>query len=741
MKAPLPATRLRLLLERLRPEALFLVLACSFGVAVLAVNAPFNAPDENDHFMRVFQLSEGTLVGSRQGAKAGGMLPRLAIEATNTEGIPFHYERKMSAALFHRLAHPVLADWGREPRAFGYFPHTVTYPPAGYLPQVLAVLAGRILSVGPLGLMYLARLGGFAASVALGYAALRLLPVFRWTTLVFLLCPMSLYLFGSVASDGVLIGAAALLTALLARLKAQRCRPARAGELALLLALAGTLALAKPVYLPFTGVLLFVALPRLGSLRARALFCAAAFAVCVLPAAVWLRIAASVYVPADGNVPVDPAAQMHHMAGAPLAFLALVARTIRVQYLPTYQWMVGTLGWGDTPMPGWFYPVLAAGILACLVMESDGGGLIGWRLRAAMALSSLLSVLLIYAALYASWNPPGSRDPIVGVEGRYFLPLLPMAALCIPPFRVHPPRALVAALAGALAVLCAAVCLWAVVLRYYVSPPAPSGEPPARLTRLSIRALVGAHENILITGFTVGGHGMETLLIRAGATGLKDALARPSLKVVDANGAVLASDTGWETNPGAAQVAAAAAAAGEPALPPGGADSALVLSVPEGRYTVEVSGAPGATGLVLETLRELSHQGTRLANISSRSYVGKGDAMMVVGFVVAGTGAEALLGRADGPGLGLFGVAGALPRPTLALGPLGPGEVVNAGWGNSPDRDALAAAGSRAGAFPLAEGSADSAALVSLPPGAYTLRVYGAGDTAGVALAELYELP
>jgi hypothetical protein len=46
------------------------------------------------------------------------------------------------------------------------------------------------------------------------------------------------------------------------------------------------------------------------------------------------------------------------------------------------------------------------------------------------------------------------------------------------------------------------------------------------------------------------------------------------------------------------------------------------------------------------------------------------------------------------------------------------------------------------GAFALGGGSSrDAALLVTLPPGSYTAQVSGVGNTTGVALIEVYELP
>jgi len=732
---------------RLRPEAVFLALTCSFGLAVLAANPPFQAPDETDHYARVFQLSEGTLIGEKRARTAGGELPRPAIDATNTYGIPFHYENKMTYALFRHWLHPVFVDWSQAPRAYHFFPHTVVYSPAAYLPQTAAVFVGRHLRIGPLGLMYLARLAAFGASVALGYAALRVLPIYRWTTLVLLLCPMSLYLFGSLASDGMLISGAALLVALLARLAVQRDRPAGPGEQAMQVALAGVLAVAKPVYLPLAGVALFVTLPRLASMRSRALFCAAIVACCLLPALAWARVAVAMFVPGKGDVPLDPVAQMHVVIGEPWAFLALVAHTIHVQYPDTLRWMVGTLGWIDTPMPGWFYPVFGFGVLGCLLLESDDARAVSGRLRAAMALAALASVLLIYVAQYGSWNPPGSREPIVGIEGRYFLPLLPLVVLSFPAVLVRAPGALTAALAGVLAVLCASTCLWAVFVRYYVAaPPLPSGHNPARLVGIAARALVGNNENILITGFAVGGNGLEKLLVRAAAAGLGDsgpsaALAAPTIRVLDSSGTVLASGaaTGANASPGRAR---SPAGPDDPfGFPDAQASSEVVISVPQGRYSAEVSGPAGAGGLVLAEIREVSHGETRLVNVSTRGYVGRGANTMAVGFAVEGTGTEPLLARAVGPGLTPFGVSGALSRPTLAVRPVPPSGPPSVAWRTSQTDGDISAAASAVGAFALSADGADRVAVVSVRPGAYVMQVGGAGATTGVALAEIFELP
>ena len=169
--------------------------------------------------------------------------------------------------------------------------------------------------------------------------------------------------------------------------------------------------------------------------------------------------------------------------------------------------------------------------------------------------------------------------------------------------------------------------------------------------------------------------------------------------------------------------------------------SEVVVSVPQGSYTAEVTRPRGAGGLVRTEIREIAHGATRLVNVSTRGYVGRGANRITIAFSVEGSGAEPLLARAVGPGLAPFGVAGILPRPTLELAGVPPGVRPDVTWRTSQTERDFSASASLVGAFPLAADGADRSAIVSVRPGTYTMRVGGAEGATGVALAELFELP
>ena len=65
--------------------------------------------------------------------------------------------------------------------------------------------------------------------------------------------------------------------------------------------------------------------------------------------------------------------------------------------------------------------------------------------------------------------------------------------------------------------------------------------------------------------------------------------------------------------------------------------------------------------------------------------------------------------------------------------------MINDDW-PAGDPDLVRAVNQLVGAFDLEDGSKDAAVVVTLPPGVYTAVISGAGNEAGLALVEVYEI-
>jgi len=270
----------------------------------------------------------------------------------------------------------------------------------------------------------------------------------------------------------------------------------------------------------------------------------------------------------------------------------------------------------------------------------------------------------------------------------------------------------------------------------------------SRPINLSARAMVGADANACIAGFVVSSYSgsVKQLLVRAIGPTLSEFnvsgfLANPVLTIIDRSGKVVASNTGWGNSP---SIEAASTAVGAFALPTGSADSALLVNLPPGAYTAQVTGEYGTTGVALVEVYEVTSDSGHLINMSTRAPVGTGGSILIGGFVIGGSEPSQLLIRAVGPSLAPFGVSGTLSQPVLSVYDSGGNLIaVNVGWsnGSSDAAVAVANAGAASGAFPLTPGSADSAVLVTLSPGQYTAQVSGVDGSAGIALVEVYQVP
>ncbi len=120
-----------------------------------------------------------------------------------------------------------------------------------------------------------------------------------------------------------------------------------------------------------------------------------------------------------------------------------------------------------------------------------------------------------------------------------------------------------------------------------------------------------------------------------------------------------------------------------------------------------------------------------LINLAARGFVGAGDQVLIGGFIIRGDAPVTILVRAQGPSLGGFGVAGALADTTLEVFRGSASIASNDDW-KSTQQAAIAATG-----FAPAN-DLESAAMLTLQPGAYTVIVRGKGGATGVGIVETF---
>jgi hypothetical protein len=167
-------------------------------------------------------------------------------------------------------------------------------------------------------------------------------------------------------------------------------------------------------------------------------------------------------------------------------------------------------------------------------------------------------------------------------------------------------------------------------------------------------------------------------------------------------------------------------------------EAALVRTLEPGFYTAVMRGNGDGTGVGLVEVYDLDAAAdSRLANISTRGFVGTGDNVMIAGFIIGGTGqgGSTVVIRALGPSLSSPELPDTMSEPLLDLYD-GNGNLLATvqKWPGDTFEHMVRALG-------LAPPDFREAALYrTLGPGNYTALVRGVNNSVGVALVEVYDV-
>ncbi len=255
------------------------------------------------------------------------------------------------------------------------------------------------------------------------------------------------------------------------------------------------------------------------------------------------------------------------------------------------------------------------------------------------------------------------------------------------------------------------------------------------LANLSTRVEIGNGDDASIAGFITRGGQTKRMLIRGlGASlvtsGVDNALADPSLELYDNNGALLAINDNWADNANQQEIIDSGLA------PASETESVILLQIPSDDvgipYTAVLRGANGTTGVGLIEVYDLDFGvGPTIQNISTRGRVNVGEGVLIGGTIVLGSNSQDVIVRAIGPSLPLDDT---LADPVLELYDEN-GALLrsNDNWRSDQSAEIIATS------LPPSD-DAEAAIVATLPPALYTAVVRGAGETAGVALVEIYAL-
>ncbi len=246
-----------------------------------------------------------------------------------------------------------------------------------------------------------------------------------------------------------------------------------------------------------------------------------------------------------------------------------------------------------------------------------------------------------------------------------------------------------------------------------------------------------------IGGFVIDGAVPKWVVVRAigpslASPAIPNALADPVLTLVRASdNTIVATNDNWQSYNYSSDPFLVNGIRDAGLAPPDPRESAIGMSLAPGAYTAIVTGAGGTSGTALVEVFEVDTPDSPLLGISTRGQVLTSSDIVIGGFIIQGSSPQTVVVRARGPSLADAGVTGVLANPTLTLVRSSDQAVIasNDDWQSGPDAAQIQASGFAPG-DPL-----ESAIRITLPPGAYTALVSGAGGATGIGIVEIFPAP
>lgn len=438
--------------KKWKMESLFVMAAAGFGILYLFVLPPLSAPDEVSHYISAYKLSN-QMLGKTATEEHGLVYIReedqwiediygeLSVDGASVEDgsvQPDVLGQTLTEETYH-LIHE--KGWlggeadGNSSENVISNQWTVRTTPLAYVPQALGMTLVRLFGAGSISLLFMGRLMNLAFYVAVTYLAMKRLPFGKEVLFGVALLPMTLHLTGSMSYDTVILGLTFYFTAVCLDLAYEK-EQVRVRDILTLATVIFVLGPCKMVYAAVMGLCLLIPVRKFGGWK-RYLTAAAVVLAAFVVSMILVNSQTIVTYATETETYVSWAEEAGYsfaqLLGNPRLVLRLFYNTLVWQAEHYHMTMIGAwLGNVDVVLEVPYLAVCWFTISLLLLTLRKPGEMIqirgGQRIWVWVTCFGCAAVILF--SMLLAWTPVSSRI-ITGVQGRYFLPILPVFLMSI----------------------------------------------------------------------------------------------------------------------------------------------------------------------------------------------------------------------------------------------------------------------------------------------------------------------
>lgn len=404
----------------IRMENAILFIWIALGIMYLTSSTIFNAPDEENHFLRAEEISFGHISSE--------------LNSTDNEGgrnLPFYNIN------FDRYSNNFEDSWEKFEKSkdltytkklqFKEFSNTALYSPIAYLPSATAISIVRHFSPKIVTAVYAGRMANFLMVTILMYLTLCMLPRGKlFAGLVFLM-PMSISEAVTLAPDAMVLAVSSFMIANVLKIKYRQKKPMSNGQKIFLYVLAVIISLYKIVYLPFCLLYFLIPEEKWGGSSKKLINAAIMIFIVGIVSLIWMHHC-SRFLVTPGT---DSTTQLLGIIRHPLNYIIIIFRTL---FNLGDWWIMIMIGSSlaelnvDTSA---FIMIIYGCLMIILLIPNNIKEKVKLDINQIVFSLIVVSILILTnTSLYLQWTSVNSNT-ISGIQGRYFIPLLiPLYFIC-----------------------------------------------------------------------------------------------------------------------------------------------------------------------------------------------------------------------------------------------------------------------------------------------------------------------
>ncbi len=411
---------------KLAVEKTFVYLSLLFGMAYLLVMPVYSAPDENTHIPTVYYYSN-QLLGKEAVDEDGNVMWRKHDDEVLNHARDKYPTARTYAVIYHHFWDKSTEDTMVSSRVNELQPLHVNF--LGYIPQILGISIARLLHFGPVGMFFLGKLFILLCYTALVYFAIKIIPVGKEMLSVIALLPVSLAQATSYSYDGMVTAVSFLFIAVVLRVVYED-REIKNSELLILAVAMVFMSAVKVVYFVLGFILFAIPAERFSKPKKKWLVIGALLLIGIISilCSRFSQVVELTVAPTAGYMDKQTYT-IGALLNEPIRIVYIVYATLRNGVSGYLSTLLGSgMGWSYISIPRILqFSLVVVMVLASLQRQEEAAPLSGGK-KSWFVLAAVLCFAAIEGAMLLAYTPVGVNY-IKGVQGRYFLPLLPLVLI------------------------------------------------------------------------------------------------------------------------------------------------------------------------------------------------------------------------------------------------------------------------------------------------------------------------